>query len=291
MTRRFSFAVLFILLAACVPRALAAPCTIRQANRAISRDIVELSGLSLSRRSPGVLWTHNDSGHEPYLFAVDSTGATLSRVRVTGARLIDWEDMASGPCDAGNCLFVGDIGDNSGRRDSISIYVVPEPALTDSATAPATVLNLRYPDHPRDAEAMFVLPNGDLYLVSKGRRDSVALFRLAKAAQQPATLTTLEQVRALWSRPRERIDRVTGASASPDGQRVAIRTYRSLFIFSTDGLLGGGGPIQSIGSGPIDQKVGEAVALTDSGTIWLGSEGSGPRPPELARIACALPGQ
>jgi hypothetical protein len=290
MTLRLYLGTLVALFGSCAPAPLVPPCSIAQPNLPLSRDIVESSGLALSRRTPGVLWTHNDSGHEPYLYAVDSTGATLGRVRVTGATLIDWEDMASGPCDAGNCLFIGDIGDNSGRRDSISIYVVPEPAPTDTATAPATVLTLRYPDHPRDAEAMFVLPNGDLYLVSKGRRDSVALFRISKAAQQPVTLTTLERVRALWPRPRDGDDRVTGASASPDGRRIAIRTYRTLVVFATADLLGQGLPLEpstrgrsingsgsrsrSMTAAHVAQQRGERLPPTRAGANRLCSSGT-----------------
>jgi hypothetical protein len=281
--------LLLLLLSACASADLAPPCRIVQPDVPLSRDIVESSGLALSRRTPGVLWTHNDSGHEPWIFAIDSTGRTLGATRVTGAELIDWEDIASGPCDAGSCLFIGDIGDNGARRDSISIYVVPEPAPADSATAPATVINLRYPDHPRDAEAMFVLPNGDLYLVSKGRRDSIAVFKLARDAQMPGPARTLERVRALWPRPREGQDRVTGASASPDGRRVAIRTYRTLSLFATTDLLGPGLALQTLDTRALHQRVGESVALDDGGTMWLSSEAARTSPPQLGRIACTLP--
>ena len=115
-------------LVACAPGAQdTAPCTIATNARELHSDILETSGLALSRRTPGVLWTHNDSGNEPFLYALDSTGTIMGHVRVSGAALIDWEDMAAGPCNAGTCLFIADIGDNPGRRDSISIYVVPEP--------------------------------------------------------------------------------------------------------------------------------------------------------------------
>lgn len=276
--------------AACSEPQLGPPCHLAQGNVPLSGDIVESSGLALSRRTPGVLWTHNDSGHEPFLFAIDSTGRTLGKVLVTGARLIDWEDMASGPCDAGDCLFIGDIGDNQARRDFISIYLVPEPLPTDTATAPAQVLNLRYPDGPRDAEAMFVLPTGDLYLITKGRRDSIALYRLPKAARSDSTLI-LERGRALGPRPSDGDDRVTGASASGDGLRVAIRTYRTLVVFAATDLLGQGKPLKTVDTRAIHQRIGESVALDDSSSMWLSTEGGGARPPALARIACTLPGQ
>src|SRR5690606_1795107 len=44
-------------------------------------ELEEASGLAASRRHAGVLWMHNDSGGEPEVFAVDSTGAVLGRVR------------------------------------------------------------------------------------------------------------------------------------------------------------------------------------------------------------------
>ena len=80
MTRRISFAVL--LLAACHPVAgMGPPCTIVGANVPLSRDIPESSGLALSRRTPGLLWTHNDSGNEPFIFAVDSIPAIFAITR------------------------------------------------------------------------------------------------------------------------------------------------------------------------------------------------------------------
>jgi hypothetical protein len=290
MTRRQYPGYLWTLIAACGPSELALPCSIAQANLPLSRDIVESSGLALSRRNPGVLWTHNDSGHEPFLFAIDSNGRTHGKVRVTGAELVDWEDMALGPCDAGDCLFIGDIGDNLGNRDSISIYVVPEPLPSDTATMPARALSVRYPDGPRDAEAMFVLPSGDLHLITKGRRDSIALYHLPKEAMRPDSTVTLERVRVLGPRPSEGDDRVTGAGARADGLQVALRTYRSLSIYSTSDLLGGGEPILTVDTRSLKQPVGESVALGGEGQIWLGSEGGGFRtPPRLARIACTLP--
>jgi hypothetical protein len=87
----------------------------------------EASGLVASRATPGRLWSHNDSG-TPELIAFDAKGNISGRVSITGARVEDWEALASAPCGKGNCLYVADIGDNDGKRRDISIYRVPEPA-------------------------------------------------------------------------------------------------------------------------------------------------------------------
>ncbi|HEU0054599.1 MAG TPA: hypothetical protein VFQ39_15535, partial [Longimicrobium sp.] len=139
----------------------------------------ESSGAAVSRRSAGVFWTHNDSG-QPVLHAMDAEGREVGKVRVAGAELVDWEDLASGPCPGGgDCLYVADIGDNGAKRADVVIYRVPEPAPGDAETRPAEALRLRYPDGPQDAEAFFVLPDGSLNIVSKGETGPIALYTAA----------------------------------------------------------------------------------------------------------------
>src|SRR3712207_9440411 len=62
-----------------------------------------------SRRVAGLFWTHNDSGRDPVIFAVDAGGRLQGRFRVMGARNRDWEDAAMGPCaGGGDCLYLVD---------------------------------------------------------------------------------------------------------------------------------------------------------------------------------------
>src|SRR5687768_11837050 len=66
----------------------------------------EASGAALSRRAPGVLWSHNDSG-QPIVHAVDvATGTERGRVRISNATVEDWEDVSVGPCPGGSCLYI-----------------------------------------------------------------------------------------------------------------------------------------------------------------------------------------
>ena len=58
-------------------------------------------------------------GYAPLDVGVDAL------VRVAGARVQDWEDVAAGPCPGGNCLYVADIGDNRRVRDSVEVLRVP----------------------------------------------------------------------------------------------------------------------------------------------------------------------
>src|SRR6266566_1484018 len=63
-----------------------------------SPRVKESSGIAASRAHPGVLWTHNDSGDDAYVYATDLAGADRGVVRIRGARAVDWEDIALGPC-------------------------------------------------------------------------------------------------------------------------------------------------------------------------------------------------
>jgi len=100
----------------------------------------EASGLAISRRTPGRLWTHNDSG-EPVVVALDARGSVTGRVRLTGAAVEDWEAIAVGPCGTGSCLHVGDIGDNEAERKRITIYRLPEPEGVSGSAAVSDVLH------------------------------------------------------------------------------------------------------------------------------------------------------
>ena len=95
----------------------------RAASRPCRKRVVSQSAAG---RLAARLWTHNDSG-EAVIFALDANGSVTGSVRVSGARVGDWEAMAVGPCGAGSCLFIADIGDNEANRDRITIYRVPEP--------------------------------------------------------------------------------------------------------------------------------------------------------------------
>ena len=66
----------------------------------------EASGLAASRRTDGLIWTHNDSGGEPVLFALGTDGALRGKVRLEGVTNEDWEDLASGEIDGQPMEFV-----------------------------------------------------------------------------------------------------------------------------------------------------------------------------------------
>jgi hypothetical protein len=196
---------------------------------------------------------------------------------------------------------------------------------------PAEAFHARYPDGAQDAEALFAHRSGDLYIVTKGRHGDIVLFRWpapasvrsgaavtpAPASARPA-VAVLERVRVLLPAPGSAADRVTAASATPDGRWVAVRTYRTLYLYRTEELIGAAasaghaasdGAAASAGhaasdgaaasSGPrplafdltpLGEPQGEGLAIADDGTVWLTSEAGGPgRLPSWSRLQCVLP--
>jgi hypothetical protein len=264
-------------------------CRVDASRIVLPETVHESSGLALAGGGDA-LWTHNDSG-QPTLHLVGLDGRARASVAVSGARVEDWEDVSAGPCPgSGRCLYVADIGDNQARRPGITIYRVPEPAPGDARTGPSEALGASYPDGAQDAEAMFVLPDGGVYVVTKGETGAIALYRLPRTAR-PGTVSRLERVAELRPGPVDRRERITGASASPDGQWLALRTLRSLAFYRTGDLATGrlGTPL-TYDLQPLDEAQGEAVEFGPNGVVYLSSEGGKKEDPAtLARLTCTLP--
>ncbi|MQA91446.1 MAG: hypothetical protein GEU90_14670 [Gemmatimonas sp.] len=267
----------------------ASTCGIVESALSLPSGVDEASGVVMSRTTPGTLWIHNDSGNEPVLLAVDAAGRELGSVAVTNAENDDWEDIASGSCPAGECLYIADSGDNGADRSRIHLYRVPEPHPEDAATSPAERFDMVYPGGPRDAEALFLLPDERIFLVTKGSRTQIEVYAYP-GPLRPGETVELQRVRALSTGPVPVMDLVTGAGANPAGSWVAIRTYTGVLLYRAEELLGTGGhsPIHAeIGS--IGETQGEGVALGDNGTLVLvGEGGGGGFPGTLAILRCDL---
>lgn len=267
-----------------------AVCRVAGAARPLPLEVRETSGLARSRREPSIFWTHNDRGHDSRLFALDAEGRLVRTVSLPGVEAVDWEDIEAGGCEGGPCLWVADIGDNDAERDRITIYRIADPGSGTGETGPAEALHARFPDGPEDAEALFALPGGELFLVTKGRRGPIVLYRLP-APGLPGETVTLERVRQLLPEPEAEVDRVSAATATPDGRWVAIRTYRTLYLFPTPGLLGAEAMSPTVVDlRPLAEPQGEGLAMADDGSVWLSSEAeSGRDVPRWSRLRCSLP--
>jgi hypothetical protein len=271
-------------------------------------ELLENSVAVMSRRQPGVFYSMNDSDNEPLVFALDTTGQDRGLWRVTNAANIDWESASLGPCGAAEgatattCLYIGDTGDNEGAYPTRAIYRAAEPS---AATSPGfngsfavEKLTYVYADGPRDVEAMFVAPNGDMFLIAKrpirardGHLRPALVYRLPSAAWSASTRTTAQLVDSLALVPGSAPLRVvTDAALSPNGRHLAVRTYEQVFVFATDSATGrvdhsASPAICNIVS--LGEAQGEGISwVDDSGRFVFTSEG-GASPLVIAN--CPLP--
>jgi hypothetical protein len=251
------------------PHNTAGPCEVT--SRAMLPDVPEASGLAVSRGHPGLIWTHNDSGNDAVLFALDASGAMRGHVRVP-ILMRDWEDLSAAPCgslqlrsgQATDCLYLGDIGDNSVNRRRIQVLVVAEPDAAAAETAHPEIFNVAYPDGAHNAEAMFVA-GGRLFIIT---RDRVGTLYGSVAPLGKDLAITLRRINELG------LEAVTDAETSSDDTSVVVRTSHEVLIYRTADLIGGGvTPRVRIPIDGLREPQGEGVALGEGGMLYLASEG------------------
>ena len=269
-----------------------------------SPRLIESSGVAVSHAYPGVLWTHNDSGDGPYLYATDLRGTDRGALLVPGAQAIDWEDMSLGPCpprvNADTCIYLADTGDNLEFRPFVTIYAIPEPTPPERAgdtlgtTRAPAVLRLRYPDGPHDVEAVYVSPRDTaVFLVSKGatRGSAIRLYRVDRSAWGTRGTTpdiaVATLVQTLDIRPSSEAGRlVTAAAVRPDGRVVALRTYSEIYLF----YPGVGGRLLPARERPCNisglEIGGEAIDFLDDSAFVLTSEAGRRRPGTIDTAKC-----
>ena len=197
----------------------------------VQTKLVETSGLAASSTLPDVLYAHNDSGNAPRFYAVSRTGADLGVFKVEDAENEDWEDMDRGPCPAGNCLYIGDIGDNELERLAYTLYRMVEPTeiLPGEQTISAERIVFTYPDGAHNAEVLLVHPiTGEVTIVTKVKMAPAQVFALPLPLTTGKTFMARKVGEAL---PPKGANEFTGGSIHPKGTALLMRTNSSLFYY------------------------------------------------------------
>ncbi len=183
------------------------------------KKISEASGLLFSKKYPNVIWTHNDSGDRPFLYAIDRESLQLiSRVKIENARHKDWEDITFYD---GN-IVIGDFGNNKSRRNALKLYFINEPnPYKEKKVTAKKYLKFKYSDQVDDkirnydCEAMFSFNNA-LFLLTKHREDrNTTLYKIEKDIAKKVTNFNI-------------CGKVT--SADSNGSHIAVLTYDLLYI-------------------------------------------------------------
>ena len=234
------------------------PAGMRHVGTAAHKHLNEMSGVSQSRRWPGVYWVHNDSGDDPRVFAVDATGKVIipdwlqdrfhGEEKVDGKKpwsglevLLsvnqDWEDITVDE----NYLYIADVGNNANDRRDLGVYVLTEPNPYERRSARILkYLPVRYPEQRSfpaeiwhyDCESLFV-SDGKLYFITKHRQpgqhdeyeQGANLYRLDTTASDQLNVLTLVDSHPL-------LTLITGADVSADGQHLAVISSVGVWVFN-----------------------------------------------------------
>ncbi|KAA1379721.1 hypothetical protein [Aeromicrobium fastidiosum] len=220
--------------------------------------INESSGLVISPDDPDRAYTINDSGGAPVVYAVSvSTGRTLGAATVD-ADLVDTEALS---IDRDGTLWIADTGDNSGQRDDVALYSLPEIA-DGTTTVTARRFPITYPGGPLDVEALAIDPtSGAKFLISKGLFGGTVFSLPGRLSpDRPNEAKTLAgDVPGL----------VTDAAFTPDGRFVVARDYTEAYVLDPVTWQ----IVTSFDLPPVDQ--GETLAMEAGGRSFLvGSEGT-----------------
>jgi hypothetical protein len=259
----------------------------------------ESSGLAISRRDPRMLWSQNDSGGQPVLYAVEPNGARRGELRISGVPNRDWEDLASFELDGRAWLLVAETGDNASNRADCALYVVGEPELTElsplheTTSTVAWKIPVRYLDGPRDCEAVAVDAHaGIVYLLAK-RTSPHGLYSLplrppadgvtpaampvakipARFFPQPSTTQRMLPMPSGRYRAQP-----TAMDFASDGSAAVILSYGDVLVFPREKNESWKTALtrEPVVLAPHGLVQAEGVAFgADSRTIYVSSEGAG----------------
>jgi hypothetical protein len=203
----------------------------------------------------GGMWvTANDSDNAARLYVISpSTGRTVGIVRVH-APMQDVEALAPAGVSS---VWVGDIGDNTGKRRTISVFrVTVGPGLID--VTPRRFL-LVYPKGHPNAESMFVDREGRVHVITKSLAGGIVYRAPAQlSSTRPNRLVAVGRV----------AEYATDAARSRDGKHVIVRGPEYAAIYTLPGF-------QRLGAVRLpSQPQGEGISVGPSGRIRVDSEGA-----------------
>lgn len=244
----------------------------------LPKKLDENSGMVHLKNS--TVWFIQDGGNSDKIYQMDFKGNLINELKVKNATNVDWEDLTTDP--SGN-MYIGDFGNNDGKRKDLVIYQVPNPETEKGDKIKAVPIRFKYPGENLvskgnkqlqfDAEAMF-FRDDFLYIITKNRKISssgdAGIYRVpARKGTYTAELVGKFNFCAL-----EETCRVTGATISPDGQMVVLLGRGKLWVF-TD-FKGANFTLGQMKT--IDLKVTtqlEAICFLNDGILLLSDEKKG----------------
>jgi hypothetical protein len=239
-------------------------------------DVVfESSGLIYSGN---LIWTFNDSGGDPELFAFSLPDThVIKRTTLWNAYNFDWEDITQ---DSSH-IFIGDTGNNFGNRENLCIYRINKKALykhknsavkgdkiffTYPGYKPVSILS--FTKSAFDCEAM-VWHNDSIYLFTK---DWITLNTTIYSVPSVPGAYTAHKIREFKSE-------CLITAADSNGNMLLLLGYRNYKVFlwkfnSLEGFLSGKDHGRQIELSVLGKAQAEGIAIKNDSTVFISAEGA-----------------
>lgn len=260
------------LLTACSSLATNTPDYIVLEEHNLPTELKETSGLYCP--TLGSAYTVNDSGNKPIIYNIDINGRIIGK-KTVATKNRDWEALTG---DSQH-FYIGDVGNNNGKRKFVQIHAVPKQGDKDSKSqVDATTSKIfyvnnsvkrnEYLNHDFDAETLINLDES-LYLFSKSwSTGTLFIYQLNKI--EPKQF--VEHVSALEGLP----GIVTGGDYDRKNNRFILTGYElkgmgSFYPFIT--ILNRDLTLHKSFELPDYGQV-EGMCVTPNGEVWFTQEGS-----------------
>lgn len=196
-----------------------------------NRAINESSGLACSTRNKHLLWSHNDSGHMPIIYALTTAGKDRGTYFIEDVESIDWEDMDAFEYQGRHYLLVADTGDNFKILWEHRIIFLEEPIPGEKphpTLSPAWSVIYRYKNGlSYNVEAAGVdLKRQKIILLSKHHKPTL-MFELPLKPEDPDKVQLARKIAEL-----PEIKHPSAIDFSADGETMSINTYRRIHRYS-----------------------------------------------------------
>ncbi|TYB37462.1 hypothetical protein FXF50_14375 [Micromonospora sp. AP08] len=238
----------------------------------------ELSGIVATSTGYVVINDGTDDESRKRVFFLD-TKCEIAKdpVRYSGSGPYDTEDLALGPDK--KTLFIADTGDNveaKTRRERVAIWTMPL-----SGSKQPVLHRLTYPgNEPHDAEALLVGNDNLPLVITKDLSGKSEIFTptakfKSSGDPEPIPMKKVGEVTLPKTNTENKLGGpgrllVTGATRSPDGSKVVLRTYGDAFEFDVTG----GNIVAALTTGkprvtPLADPFGEAISYTADGRSFV----------------------
>ncbi|RYH75780.1 hypothetical protein EVU94_02130 [Flavobacteriaceae bacterium 144Ye] len=229
----------------------------------IANSLKEVSAAEYMSSS-NLIWVIEDAGNKNNLYGLNPNGNIIKDIDISNAENIDWEDLTS---DSDGNIYIGDFGNNKGKRKTFTIYKVKNPAnIVDKTTAEIITIEMPKKLKDEDYESFFLL-NNYFYLFTK-ESGSFKVVKVAnKIGKQKAELVTEFNLEG-------KHNKITSADISNDGKTVVLLNHDKLWKitgFNSDNFFKG--TIEAQYFDHNSQK--EGICFKDQNTVYISEERNG----------------